>query len=212
LLAAAQGELLAALAAQGGAGALRRPGAGELRDALAEALCDMIWRAAGGGRGGGRGRAAACAAVVLCVDEAGRAMQGRACSAARLSRSLGVVRARSRCGLGHLLRSSALPQWSEPGGWGLVLLLASLVMSRGVEAAAADTDEAGAVPLVGAHGHCNLELVTLALTGRAVSNAFDGERRVGGCEADGGDGGEDGAVLRGVAEQSRVGLLSLHEW
>ncbi|KAI8473762.1 MAG: hypothetical protein J3K34DRAFT_375322 [Monoraphidium minutum] len=62
-------------------------------------------------------------------------------------------------------------------------------------------DEGGAAPLVGAHGHCSLELVNLALTGAATSNAFDGGRDLGG-----------GAALRGVCARPRVGLLSLHEW
>ena len=49
------------------------------------------------------------------------------------------------------------------------------------------------------------ELVNLLLLGRAVSNVFDGEKRVG---------GSDGLLLRGVAPSDApapVGLLSLLE-
>jgi len=128
-------------------------------------------------------------------------------SASALCRSLCVQYARSMPQLAALLRT-ALPQWSRPAGWGVVLLLASLVLSRGLDGAAGDVDEAG-IPLVGAHGHCNMELVLLALTGRATSNTFDGDRCLGG---GGARDGVERTVLCGVAERSRVGLLSLHDW
>lgn len=241
LLAAVQGELLGRLlferqrgsgACSGGSGddngadgpsssgssGVRR---GELDEALVEALATMLWRAACGGGDGSRGSSSSgggaqpSAVLAVCVDERGRPLPSSQVGAPRFPRSLAALRARSRAELCHTLRAAVLPQWREPGGWGVTLLLASLALSRGVTRAAADTDEAGAVPLVGAHGHCSMELVTLALTGRAASNAFDGDRRFGddGGAGSGGDGGSaDAVVLHGVRERSRVGLLSLHEW
>jgi hypothetical protein len=235
LLAAVQGELLAHLLdARGGAGGGGKdasapglscldaapPRPGELPEALAEAVTRMLWRAAGGESGG---VGAPAAVIVTCT-------QATDCPAPVLAGALAARRAGSRAELRALAAAALAGQWGAPRGWGVVLLLASLTLSRGLAGVAADMDEPG-TPLVGAHGHCNFELVALALTGRAVTNAFDGDRRLGsgggggaGGGGSGGDGGasdggaagaEDGgdaAALRGVAARSRVGLLSLHEW
>lgn len=130
---------------------------------------------------------------------------------------------------------SALPQLTEPAGWGVVLLLYSVLLTRGTDNVRhRDMDDPG-LTLVAAHGHCSSELVALLLTGRAVSNVFDGERRFGdddpaaqeaavsgdgrggGGDADagascGGGGAHEELVLRGVKRRSVVGLLTLFEW
>lgn len=53
--------------------------------------------------------------------------------------------------------------------------------------------------LIGAHSYCTQELVSLALTGRARSNVFNGAQDLG------------GLLLRGIDRRARVGFLSLFE-
>jgi hypothetical protein len=67
----------------------------------------------------------------------------------------------------QVLVKAALPQWCQRKGWGLLLLLYSLLLSRGCAVVAADMDEAG-TPLVDGLGYCSMELVNLMLTGAAV--------------------------------------------
>jgi hypothetical protein len=61
---------------------------------------------------------------------------------------------------------AALPQWCQRKGWGLLLLLYSLLLTRGCSVVAGDMDEAG-TPLVDGLGYCSMELVNLMLTGGA---------------------------------------------
>ncbi|XP_069915510.1 probable ubiquitin carboxyl-terminal hydrolase MINDY-4 isoform X4 [Oryctolagus cuniculus] len=58
--------------------------------------------------------------------------------------------------------------------------------------------------LIGAHGYCTQELVNLLLTGKAVSNVFNDV-----VELDSGQGST--TLLRGIAERSDIGFLSLFE-
>ncbi|KAF3835140.1 hypothetical protein F7725_027698, partial [Dissostichus mawsoni] len=58
--------------------------------------------------------------------------------------------------------------------------------------------------LIGAHGYCTQELVSLLLCGRAVSNVFDND-----IELDSGNGNM--TLLKGVQDPCDVGLLSLFE-
>ncbi|XP_038611659.1 LOW QUALITY PROTEIN: probable ubiquitin carboxyl-terminal hydrolase MINDY-4 [Tachyglossus aculeatus] len=91
----------------------------------------------------------------------------------------------------------------EAGPLGCILLTLSAICSRSVASVREDFD----VPtnhLIGAHGYCTQELVNLLLTGRAVSNVFDGVM-----ELDSGDGSM--APLRGITARSDIGLLSLFE-
>jgi hypothetical protein len=59
---------------------------------------------------------------------------------------------------------AALPQWCQRKGWGLLLLLYSLLLTRGCSVVVGDMDEAG-TPLVDGLGYCSMELVNLMLTG-----------------------------------------------
>jgi hypothetical protein len=52
----------------------------------------------------------------------------------------------------------------DPRGWGILLLLLSLVLSRGPTNIAADMDEPSNA-LMGAHGYCTQELVNLIVAG-----------------------------------------------
>lgn len=61
---------------------------------------------------------------------------------------------------------------------GLALFLYSVVLTHGIESIKADFDDP-ATTLIGRHGYCTQEMVNLLLTGRAVSNVFDGEMNFG---------------------------------
>ena len=93
-----------------------------------------------------------------------------------------------------------ITQYMERGGWGIVLLLVSLLLTHGPACTASEADDPSGA-LTAAHGYCTQELVNRLLTGRAVSNVFDGVRSL--------DGGTE---LRGVGRRSRLGLLTLFEW
>ena len=91
--------------------------------------------------------------------------------------------------------SSLLDQFQAPSG--VLLFLASVVLTRGVAGCRGDMDDPTA-PLIGQFGHCGQELVNLLLTGRATSNVFDGAVPM----------GDGGLTLRGVARRSGVGYLT----
>lgn len=78
----------------------------------------------------------------------------------------------------------------------------SLVITRGIEALRHDMDDAS-TPLVGVFGHCAQELVNLCLTGRAVTNVFDGNVTF--------QDGSDVLTLQGIQERPLVGFLSTLE-
>uniref|UniRef100_A0A7S4JNG4 Deubiquitinating enzyme MINDY-3/4 conserved domain-containing protein n=1 Tax=Prymnesium polylepis TaxID=72548 RepID=A0A7S4JNG4_9EUKA len=92
----------------------------------------------------------------------------------------------------------------RPDGPGIILLLYSLVLTRGLAMVQRDADFP--TPLIGTNGYCAQELVNLLLVGRAHSNVFDGEKTVGGD-----DGCGDGARLRGIPRKAPVGFLTLFE-
>lgn len=87
--------------------------------------------------------------------------------------------------------------FTEERGFGCVLLLYTLIFTRGISAIESDRDEQSS--LIGAHSYCTQELVNLALIGRARSNVFDGTKDLG------------GMILRGIDERSNIGFLSLFE-
>lgn len=78
----------------------------------------------------------------------------------------------------------------------------SLILTRGLANIRADMDDPSA-SLVGVFGHCSQELVNLCLTGKCVTNIFDGTVTF---EDDG-----DVLNLRGIQEQPEIGFLSALE-
>jgi hypothetical protein len=80
---------------------------------------------------------------------------------------------------------------------GVVLFLYSVILTRGVDNIAADQDTPG--PLMGAHAYCSQDMVNLLLSGKAVTNVFDGEQKL------------DSTTLSGFTEQQEVGFLTLFE-
>jgi len=100
----------------------------------------------------------------------------------------------------------ALAEWLSSSGAldksSLVLsFVYSLVLTRGPTQLQADMDEV--VALVGVFGHCSQELVNLCLTGRAVTNVFDGDVTF--------EDGDDILKLQGVQGEPAFGFLSALE-
>ncbi|KAI9100602.1 hypothetical protein DFS34DRAFT_684653 [Phlyctochytrium arcticum] len=80
----------------------------------------------------------------------------------------------------------------------LLPFLYALLLTRSARKVTSDMDEPGNA-LIGAHGYCTQELVNLILTGRAVSNVFDGVNEA------------EGFVMRGITTRAQTGFLSLFE-
>ncbi|KAK9817047.1 hypothetical protein WJX72_008865 [[Myrmecia] bisecta] len=86
----------------------------------------------------------------------------------------------------------------QAGGYDLLLLLFSVVLSHSVRQIQAERDESESA-LIARHSYCSPDLVHLLLTGRAVANCFNGDRQL------------DGKVHRGIPARSQLGLLTLFE-
>lgn len=186
VLAAVQAHVLAALHTSG-TGFNTTPKQPEQLSALTAAIAEALWQA----------RMGPTAQLVLPEGEAGAAA-GRL-GYDQLSRAVATHSASSKEQLMDLVRG-ALPALMSEDGWGVVLFVLSLALSRGVAAVQGDMDEPGN-GLMGLHGYCTQELVNLILLGTAVSNVFDGNRELDGT-----------TTLKGVGRRCRLGLLTLFEW
>ena len=88
------------------------------------------------------------------------------------------------------------PQFTEPAGCGIPLVVYSALLSRGLECVAGDMDQGfGACTMIGKHNYATQELVNLLLTGAAHSNVFDGSVVMAG------EAGGDTLTLRGTQSQ-----------
>jgi len=83
---------------------------------------------------------------------------------------------------------------------GVLLVLLSMVLSRGVGALVADRDDSGQPLVTSPFGHASQEIVNLFLVGKAVSNVFDGNMEMGG-----------DIQLKGIPSKAQVGFLTLLE-
>eukprot|EP00741_Cyanophora_paradoxa_P000404 tig00000404_g395.t1 len=155
-----------------------QPTATERERALVEALAEILWQA------GDRRRAR----FALYGGEAGGRIRDDRFSVVDVS---GVDALRA-------LLASRLGQIQYRSGCGVVMVLYSAILTRGVANIRKDMDMSDAT-LIGSHGYCTQELVNLLLMGRAHSNVFDGERRL------------DEQILRGIPRRSDVGYLTLFE-
>ncbi|CAD8166019.1 unnamed protein product [Paramecium octaurelia] len=81
---------------------------------------------------------------------------------------------------------------------GVTLFFYSLILTKGVEQIMLEMDSA-TNPLIGNHGHCTQEAVNLMLTGKAISNCFDGCKQI------------DDMKLKGIEERSEIGFLTIFE-
>ena len=92
-----------------------------------------------------------------------------------------------------------LGSWKDELGCGAVLLMYSAMLSRGLAETKADMDVAEAT-MIAAHGYATQEMVNLLITGKAVSNVFDGMIE-----------GVMDTPLKGLERQCTVGYLTLIE-
>lgn len=98
--------------------------------------------------------------------------------------------------LGQIL--SNLGTFVEEKGHGVVCLVYSVMLSKGIEQMEADFDfEIG---LINEYGYASQELINTMLVGRAATNVHDGDKDVG-----------DGFILKGINRQSEIGFLTLFE-
>jgi hypothetical protein len=170
--------------------------------ALLDALCDILLLAAADGG------SAECVAngahgtvnIVICSKDSLPSRRGLASALACHS-----VPA-SRQAVLAFLEARALA-FRKPGGSGVVLLVYSLLLTRGLNAVRLQMDSPTA-PLIDHRGYCTQELVNLICTGQAVSNVFDGSRTL---HATGGGGDSDAVTMRGLEARAPVGLLCLAE-
>ncbi|RLN92001.1 hypothetical protein BBJ28_00019228 [Nothophytophthora sp. Chile5] len=83
------------------------------------------------------------------------------------------------------------------GPHGVMNFTWSVLRTKGVAAVRSEMDDPQNA-LTGAFGHCTQELLNLLLTGKAVSNVFDGSVPM----------GDTGMLLHGVPRRARVGYLT----
>jgi len=91
-----------------------------------------------------------------------------------------------------------LSAFAERNGCGVLLLVYSAILTRGVANVRSDMDVPDTA-LLAPHKYCSQELVNLLLVGKAFSNVFDGTMDVG------------GSTLKGIPNRSTVGFLTLME-
>ncbi|CAI5735587.1 unnamed protein product [Peronospora destructor] len=80
---------------------------------------------------------------------------------------------------------------------GVINFTFSVLRTKGVAAIREEMDDPTNT-LTGAFGHCTQELLNLLLTGKAVSNVFDGSVPM----------GDSGLFLHGVSQRARIGYLT----
>ncbi|KAI9326595.1 hypothetical protein DFJ73DRAFT_783310 [Zopfochytrium polystomum] len=93
---------------------------------------------------------------------------------------------------------------NDPNRHGLIQLLYSAVLSRGVETIRDEDFDDRECSLLGRHSYCTQELVNLLMLGQATSNVHDGDICLGGD-------GPDKKILKGIKRASQFGYLSLFE-
>lgn len=159
-------------------------------EALADALCDILWKNAGDGR-----------RATILVPSAANAMPVTAAQMRCLQPANFVSYDQlRRCMMQRPFRDL----FFNPSGFGVALFLYSLIATRGVVNIQGDVDDPKASGMIGDHGYCTQELVNLMVFGRAYSNVFDGTKRLGNAK--------DGfCALQGAPKRAPVGFLSLFE-
>jgi len=90
--------------------------------------------------------------------------------------------------------ATPLDSFRRPGG--VLLLVMSLVASRGKQVIEREFDDPTGTKLTSQFGHCAQELMNLLLTGQAVSNVFDNTLT------------PAGTVCRGIQSQPMIGYLT----
>ena len=184
-------ELL--LAAEGGGAGPRAANREAAGAALVGALAHIIWAA----------RVGRVASVVNC--KTARLPQLRSAAG-----ELTATQCGSQADVTSCVRAS-IGSYRSPDGPGIALLLYSVTLTRGIAMVGRDADFPSS--LIMGNGYCAQELVNLLIVGRAHSNVFNGEQRVGSSAESGAAGGDadDGCRLRGIPRRAPVGFLTLFE-
>ncbi|XP_024376405.1 uncharacterized protein [Physcomitrium patens] len=97
----------------------------------------------------------------------------------------------------HQQLRSSLPGFRSP--WGALLLLFSLLLSRGLDLVYSDRDDPAQPMVTSPFGHASQEIVNLLLCGQAVPNVFDNNMDLG------------GVSIKGISTNCEVGFLTLLE-
>ncbi len=87
----------------------------------------------------------------------------------------------------------------QQDGHGAVLLVYSIILTRGISNVITDMD----MPensLLTEHGYASQELINIILVGKATSNVFDGDKDMG-----------DNFKIMGIHKESEIGFLTLFE-
>ena len=87
----------------------------------------------------------------------------------------------------------------DKSGPGVVLLVYSVILSKGVQELTSDMDFEG-ITLVNEYGYASQELINTMLVGKGCTNVHDGDK----------DMGED-LVLKGIHKRSEIGFLTFFE-
>ncbi|XP_024378106.1 uncharacterized protein [Physcomitrium patens] len=171
--------------------------------ALVQAMAETLWRAGGkrkavvavldipemyceyGSNEQEQDEAIAKALEVLCLS-----------SGKELHRLIRVSTVTSISTL-HQQLCSLLPEFRSP--WGALLLLFSLLLSRGLDLVYSDRDDPVQPMVTSPFGHASQEIVNLLLCGQAVSNVFDNNMDLG------------GVSIKGISTDVEVGFLTLLE-
>ncbi|KAI9203039.1 uncharacterized protein BJ171DRAFT_158465 [Polychytrium aggregatum] len=89
---------------------------------------------------------------------------------------------------------------NDPGQHGIIQLLYSVILSRGVETIRDEDMDERESRLIGKHGYCTQEMVNLILLGQATSNVFDGDYNL-----------DEYKILKGIKRPCQFGFLTLFE-
>ncbi|KAE9217407.1 hypothetical protein PF005_g8671 [Phytophthora fragariae] len=154
------------------------------RQLLAEAMASLLMQCAGGDR--------ALVRVVVAQDTEKQPHSYRE-STVQVAASQALEDAPPQ-ELVALLQHE-MPAFCSP--LGVINFTFSVLRTKGVEAVREEMDDPEN-NLTGALGHCTQELLNLLLTGKAVSNVFDGSVPM----------GDSGLLLHGVPQRARIGYLT----
>ena len=92
-------------------------------------------------------------------------------------------------------QAAPLDNFRKPGG--VLLLVMSMICSRGAKLIQSEFDDPGGTKLTSQFGHCGQELMNLLLTGQAVSNVFDNTMKPSG-----------DLTCRGIQSRPAIGYLT----
>ncbi|TPX38255.1 hypothetical protein SmJEL517_g00032 [Synchytrium microbalum] len=170
-----------------------RPTTAQCRTALVSALTELIWQATNGQKDERK------AIVALMSSDYSAEQKRMSCYPDGVTEKLDLYDFCTEVTLWEFIDNNLIAfTGNGPQKHGLMLLLYSVVLTRGIDTVAADMDEPDS-RMIGKYGYCTQELVNLLLLGEAISNVFDGDIKL------------DSKVLRGIQRPSQIGYLSLFE-